>query len=198
MSPHLINILTGPSGVGKGTLCKLLLRQCPDLYLSVSATTRPIRPGEQDGVSYHFRTREMFEAMIAHDRDEPDPCRHQLLEWAVYNGHYYGTPREALETCLADGKRVLLEIETQGALQVKAKFPASRLIFIAPPDMETLRLRLLDRGTNTEADILNRLAIAAQELALQAEFDTVLINDSLETCLAQLLKLLATDADSHQ
>jgi guanylate kinase len=184
--PGRIFVITGPSGVGKGTLCKLLLARDPGLLLSVSATSRPPRPGERDGVEYHFYSPEAFAAMTERERQEPDPSRHELLEWAKYNGHYYGTPRRAVQTALDAGRNVILEIETQGALTVKARFPQAFLIFIAPPDLAVLEQRLRGRATDSEESIRNRLAIARQELALQDRFDTVLINDELEGCLTRL------------
>lgn len=186
-----IFVITGPSGVGKGTLCQELLRANPDLKLSVSATSRPIRPHEQDGVNYHFKTREQFEAMVAHDRNEPDPAKHHLLEWAEYNGNYYGTPRAAVEEALRSGQSVLLEIEVQGALMVKEAFPAACLIFITPPSMEELERRLRGRGTDAEEAILSRLEISRQEMALQERFDHVVSNCLLGDCVDELKGIVA-------
>lgn len=183
-------MVSGPSGVGKGTLCELLLKQDAELQLSISATSRAKRAHEQEGVHYFFVDKAAFEAMIAHDQAEPDLTRHQLLEWAQYNGNYYGTPRQAVEKTLQSGKSALLEIDVQGALQVKQKFPEACLIFIAPPSMEELERRLRGRGTDNEADIVNRLAISRQELALQDKFDHVLVNEDLEACFAQLKALV--------
>lgn len=195
MLPHQhpqgnIYVISGPSGVGKGTLCAILLRENPDLKLSVSATSRPIRAGEEEGVHYFYKTQSEFEAMIAHDLAEDDFEKHQLLEWAVYNGHYYGTPRQAVEEGLKAGQHVLLEIDTQGALIVKRKFPASRLIFIAPPGMDVLEQRLRSRGTEDEATIKNRLSIAQDEMLLQAQFDATFINAGLEACSSALLDFM--------
>jgi guanylate kinase len=185
-----IFVITGPSGVGKGTLCEALLRENPRLTLSISATSRPMRAHEQDAVNYHFQTRDAFEAMIAHDRAEPTSTRHHLLEWAEYNGNYYGTPREAVEQALQSGKSVLLEIEVQGALMVKEKFPAACLIFIAPPSMEELERRLRGRGTEEEVSILNRLAISRDELTLSERFDHVVVNADLDVCLNSIRTLM--------
>lgn len=181
-----IFVITGPSGVGKGTLCQLLLERSPDLRLSVSATSRAMRPGETDGVNYHFKTREQFEAMIAHDRGESVPEKHQLLEWAEYNGNYYGTPREAVQQLLDEGKSVLLEIEVQGALIVKEKFPEACLIFITPPDMEELERRLRGRGTDADENIRQRLEISRREMELRHRFDYVISNCTLDTCVDEL------------
>jgi guanylate kinase len=185
-----IFVITGPSGVGKGTLCARLLADDPNLLLSISATSRAPRPGEQEGVNYHFYSPEAFRAMTEHDALEPDPSRHQLLEWAQYNGNFYGTPRAAVENALAIGRHVLLEIETQGAFQIKRAFPAAQLIFIAPPSLEVLEQRLRGRGTEVEADIQNRLEISKAELALQGQFDAHLVNNVLETCLAELKAII--------
>lgn len=190
MSRGNIYVVTGPSGVGKGTLCALLLEANPALRLSISATSRGMRVGEQDGVNYHFKTKEAFEAMIAHDSAEPNPEKHHLLEWAEYNGNYYGTPRAAVEAALSQGNHVLLEIETQGALQVKRKFPEARLIFIAPPGMEELERRLRGRGTEADADIENRLRIARHEMTLQEQFDHICTNADLQACLLDLREII--------
>lgn len=185
-----IFVITGPSGVGKGTLCKLLLERKPELLLSVSATSRPPRPGERNGVDYYFYSAEAFAAMTERERQEPDPEKHELLEWAQYNGHYYGTPRKAVQAALNEGRNVILEIETQGALTVKARFSQACLIFIAPPDLTVLEQRLRGRGTDSDESIRNRLAIARQEMALQDRFDVVLINDDLAGCLLRLQSVI--------
>lgn len=184
--PGNIFIITGPSGVGKGTLCHLLLAGDANLQLSVSATSRAMRAGEVDGVNYHFKTRADFEAMIRHDEAETALSSHYLLEWAEYNGNYYGTPRQAVQDSLAQGHDILLEIETQGALQIKNKFPEACLIFIAPPSMEELERRLRSRGTENEVDIENRLRISRHEMSLRPRFDFVVVNDMLETCLKRI------------
>lgn len=192
-----IYIITGPSGVGKGTLCKMLLAVEPNLTLSVSATSRAIRAGEVHGVSYHFKTRAEFEAMIAHDQAQPDAGRHHLLEWAEYNGNYYGTPRSVVQEALGAGNNVLLEIETQGALQVKRKFPSAHLIFVAPPSLEELAHRLRTRGTEAEAEIASRLEISRHEMTLQDQFDYVLVNERLETCLNAIREIMARTASGR-
>ncbi|WP_303673825.1 guanylate kinase [Vampirovibrio chlorellavorus] len=195
--PGHIYIITGPSGVGKGTLCKMLLAVEPNLTLSISATSRAMRAGETDGVSYHFKTRDAFEAMIAHDQAQPDAERHHLLEWAEYNGNYYGTPRSVVQEALAAGSSVLLEIETQGALQVKRKFPSAHLIFVAPPSLEALAYRLRTRGTEAEAEIASRLEISRHEMTLQDQFDYVLVNERLETCLDAIREIMAGTASGR-
>ncbi len=192
-----IYIITGPSGVGKGTLCKMLLAVEPNLTLSVSATSRAIRAGEAHGVSYHFKTRAEFEAMIAHDQAQPDAGRHHLLEWAEYNGNYYGTPRSVVQEALGAGNNVLLEIETQGALQVKRKFPSAHLIFVAPPSLEELAHRLRTRGTEAEAEIASRLEISRHEMTLQDRFDYVLVNQRLEECMNAIREIMARTASGR-
>ena len=185
-----IFVISGPSGVGKGTLCNHLLADDPSLMLSVSATTRKPRTGEVDGVNYHFYAVEKFEAMIAHDAHEADPQQHQLLEWAQYNGNYYGTPRKAVDDACQAGHHVLLEIETQGAFQIKNKIPNACLIFIAPPSLEALVERLKGRGTESETEIDNRLDIARHELTLTSQFDITLVNNQLDDCLQELKKTI--------
>jgi len=189
MTGHIF-VITGPSGVGKGTVCSLLLQNDPNFTLSISATSRAMRPGEVDGVNYLFKTREQFQAMIDHDQSQPDPTRHHLLEWAVYNDNFYGTPRQPVEESLQQGVNVLLEIETQGARLVKSKFPQACQIFIAPPDMAELERRLRGRGTEDEANILNRLRIAEQELEQQAHFDYVVVNTSVEQCMREIRQIV--------
>jgi guanylate kinase len=187
-----IFVITGPSGVGKGTLCARLLADDDSLVLSISATSRAPRTGEQDGVNYHFYSAADFQAMVEHDKQESDIEQHQLLEWAQYNGNYYGTPRAAVEVALDSGRHVLLEIETKGAFQIKEAFPEARLIFIAPPSLEVLEQRLRTRGTEVEAEIENRLAISKEELKLQGQFDYELLNNSLDACLAELKAIIAS------
>jgi guanylate kinase len=178
-SPQLgkLIVLTGPSGVGKGTLLQRLRQLHPELYLSVSATTRLPRSGEINGQHYYFLERTAFETMIT-DGD--------LLEWAEYAGNYYGTPRQPVETQIQAGQTVILEIELEGARQVAQTFPTAQRIFIAPPDPQTLADRLRQRGQDDEATIARRLARAEAELAAIAEFDQQIINDDLETALSAL------------
>jgi guanylate kinase len=163
-------VITGPSGVGKGTLIRTLLERVPELELSVSATTRAPRPGEVDGEHYHFLTDAEFDRRVL----EGD-----FLEHAGYSGRRYGTLRSELERRLADGASVVLEIEVQGARQVKEQMPGAMRIFIAPPREEDLRTRLVGRGTDNEAQRERRLATAKEELAAQDEFDIVVTNDRL-------------------
>ncbi|MDB9312626.1 guanylate kinase [Spirulina sp. CS-785/01] len=183
LSPHTLRttgklvVLTGPSGVGKGTLVKALLHRHPDLYLSVSATTRPPREGEKQGRDYYFVSRGQFQAMIQEG---------ELLEWAEYAGNYYGTPRHGVNEQIADGKTVLLEIELVGARLVKKTFPEAYSIFILPPSVDELERRLRDRGTDSNEVIEKRLHRAKTELSATEEFDAQVVNDDLEQALAQL------------
>lgn len=186
-----IFVITGPSGVGKGTVCDALMQRFPQLCLSISATSRPKRAHEKDSVNYFFKTRSEFEAMIDHDRQEADPQRHILLEWAEYNGNYYGTLRQTVNHALQTGQHLLLEIETQGALMVKQKFPAACLIFLLPPDIESLEARLQGRGTESPEQIENRLRLARQELSLQDRFDHRVVNDSLDHCVQAVRDIVA-------
>ena len=174
-------MITGPSGVGKGTLIRTLLERIPELELSVSATTREPRPGEVDGVDYHFLSDAEFDGRVL----EGD-----FLEHADYSGRRYGTLRSELERRLAAGASVVLEIEVQGARQVKEKMPDARRIFIAPPSEEALRTRLVGRGTDDEAQRERRLATAKEELAAQDEFDIVVVNDRLDDAADELEQIV--------
>lgn len=174
-------VITGPSGVGKGTLIKQLLERISDLELSVSATTRQPREGEVDGRDYHFLTPEEFERRI----EEKD-----FLEFATYSGNRYGTLRSEVERCLQAGKSVVLEIEVQGAQQVRAAEPDSVQIFIAPPDPAVLRQRLIGRGTDSTAAIDERLKVAEQELAAQGDFDYRVVNDDLARAADELERIV--------
>jgi guanylate kinase len=170
-------VITGPSGVGKGTLIKTLLERVPDLTLSVSATTREPREGEKDGRDYHFLSPGEFERRM--DVDD-------FLEFATYSGNRYGTLRSEVDRCLGDGKSVVLEIEVQGAQQVRAAEPESVQIFIAPPDPSQLRRRLEGRGTDSAEAIDSRLDTAEIELAAQGDFDHRIVNDDLGQASAEL------------
>jgi len=170
-------VITGPSGVGKGTLISRLLDRIPSLELSVSATTRPPRAGEVDGRDYHFLDPDEFERQGA----EGD-----FLEHAVYSGHRYGTLRSEVEEHLRRGRSVVLEIEVQGARQVRSAMPESVQVFIAPPDPADLRRRLEGRGTDDSRDIERRLETAESELAAEREFQYVVVNDDVERAAAEL------------
>jgi guanylate kinase len=170
-------VITGPSGVGKGTLIRTLLERVPALELAVSATTRAPRPGEADGRDYHFLTEEEFERRV---RDG------EFVEHATYSGRRYGTLRAELERRLAAGRSVLLEIELQGARQVAREVPEAVRIFIAPPSAESLRNRLVGRGTDAAEEVEARLRTADEELAAQDEFSHVVVNDRLDEAVSEL------------
>ena len=176
-----LTVITGPSGVGKGTLVQRLLERNPSVWLSVSATTRAPREGEQDGVSYFFHSRQRFDALVADGG---------LLEWAEFAGNCYGTPRAPVEAQLATGRPVLLEIELEGARQVRRSFADAAQIFLAPPSFEELERRIRGRGTDQEEAILRRLARAKEELEAKAEFDAVVVNDDLDQALVRVEQLM--------
>lgn len=176
-------VLTGPSGVGKGTLVRSLLQRHPELYLSVSVTTRAPRPGETSGKHYYFVSRSEFEHMVTQS---------ELLEWAEFAGNYYGTPRKPLVEQIARGKRILLEIELEGARQIRNTFPLALRIFILPPSLQELEQRLRCRGQDSEAAIRQRLRRAQEEVDAASEFDIQIINDNFETALNNIEAALFT------
>ncbi|HWB69528.1 MAG TPA: guanylate kinase [Solirubrobacterales bacterium] len=179
-------VITGPSGVGKGTLISMLLEKVPGLELSVSATTRAPREGEVDGRDYHFLTAEEFDRRV----EEKD-----FLEFASYSGNHYGTLRSEVERCLEAGRSVVLEIEVQGAQQVRAAMPDSVQIFIAPPDPAVLGERLRARGTDSAAAIDARLEVARQELAAQGDFAHRIVNDDRESAAGRLEEIVRAELD---
>lgn len=179
-------VITGPSGVGKGTLIRGLLARVPELELSVSATTRPPRPGEEDGVHYHFLTDEQFDRKVAEGA---------FVEHAGYSGRRYGTLRCELARRTATGAPVVLEIEVQGARQVRESLPDAVQIFIVPPTREALRERLVGRGTDSPQDISRRLRVAEQELTAQDEFDHKVMNDRQEDAVAALERVVRRELE---
>jgi guanylate kinase len=179
-------VITGPSGVGKGTLIRGLLSRVPELELSVSATTRAPRPGEQDGVDYHFLAPEQFEAHVAAG---------DFVEHATYSGNRYGTLRAELERRLQTGAGVVLEIEVQGARQVRAAMPEAVAVFIAPPSREALRVRLVGRGTDSAEQVDARLQTAERELEAQPEFRHVVVNDRLEEATDALVSIIRAEME---
>ena len=177
-----LTVLAGPTAVGKGTVSADLRARYPRIWLSVSATTRAPRPGEVEGIHYHFVTPEAFDAMIAHG---------ELLEWALVHGrNRYGTPRGPVEQRLAAGEPALLEIDLQGARQVRATMPEARFVFLAPPSWEELERRLVGRGTEDAAERERRLATARIELAAEAEFDQVIVNDDVRRATDELIQVM--------
>lgn len=176
-----LTVLSGPSGVGKGSVIAVVRRRHPDVWLSVSATTRAPRPGETDGVQYHFVDSREFDRMAAAG---------ELLEHASYAGNSYGTPRAPVEEQLAAGRPALLEIELQGARQVRRAMPASQLVFLKPPTFQELTRRLRGRGTEDPERVLERLQLAMTEMAAEAEFDVAVVNDDLEHAADRLVALM--------
>lgn len=174
-------VISGPSGAGKGTLVERVLGRMPQAVLSVSATTRPPREGEIDGVHYRFMTVDEFERTIADDG---------FIEWAQVHSNYYGTPVASIQESLDDGKTVILEIDVQGGFQVREKFPQAKLVFIAPPSIEELEARLRGRATDSEEVIVTRLANAAGEMEASKDYDVVIVNDDLNEATNELLAVL--------
>jgi len=178
-----LTVLSGPSGVGKGSVVAEIRRHHPSVWLSVSATTRQPRPGETDGVEYHFVSEEKFDEMVAASA---------FLEHADFAGNHYGTPRQPVEDRLAAGLPALLEIELQGARQGREAMPEAQFVFLAPPSWDELVRRLVGRGTEDDETIRLRLEAAQVELASEKEFDVVVVNDRVERAASQLVALLQT------
>jgi len=179
-------VLTGPSGVGKGTLLKALMKRHPELYLSISATTRAPRPGEVDGQHYFFLSRAEFQALIEQG---------ELLEWAEFAGNCYGTLRRPVEAAVQEGKWVILEIELEGARQIRHTFPEALRIFVLPPSMHELEHRLRGRGQDSEEAIARRLERARAEINAADEFDVQVVNDDLSVALERIERILFPAAD---
>lgn len=179
-------VISGPSGAGKGTLVARLLEEVPDTWVSVSATTRRPRPGEEEGVSYYFLDREDFLALA----DEGG-----FLEWAEYAGNCYGTPLASVQREMAAGRQVILEIEVQGALQVREKMPEAHLVFVEPPSLEELERRLRGRGTEADDVVRKRMETALVELSHKMEYDIRLVNDDLDEAVAQLVAYVNNTAE---
>lgn len=177
-------IISGPSGSGKDTVLKGVFKKYPDIKFSISSITRAMRVGEVDGEKYHFISREEFEDMIAGDR---------LLEHNVFVGNYYGTPREPVEKCIASGEDMFVEIDVNGAAQIRAKLPEAISIFIMPPSISTLKERLINRGTETPEQIENRLSEAAREISRAKEYDYIVINDDLQKAVEDTIAIIRSD-----
>ena len=184
MAKGILFVVSAPAGCGKDTILEQALSRDINLHYSVSATTREMRPGETDGVSYHFKTRDRFEQMIA---------QNELLEHTEYCGNYYGTPRKAVEEMLASGKNAVLKIEIEGAANVKKLFPEAVLIFILPPSMQELERRLRNRGTEDEPTIRKRLEQAKTELSYAKTYDYAITNGDLEKAVDDLVAVVTAE-----
>ncbi|MCR5176350.1 MAG: guanylate kinase [Anaerovibrio sp.] len=184
MRKGLLIVISGPSGTGKGTVCDVLRKNNPDIAYSVSATTRASRPGEKNGVNYYFHTREEFERMIENG---------ELLEWAEVYGNYYGTPLKKIEEKLAQGIDILLEIDTQGAMNVKKKCPDGLFIFLVPPSLTELEKRLNGRGTETQESLDRRLGSAVAEIEMGKEYRYVVVNKSVETAANEIAEIIKAE-----
>ncbi|API93830.1 MULTISPECIES: guanylate kinase [Virgibacillus] len=180
----ILFILSGPSGVGKGTVRKALFNQDTDLKYSISMTTREKRPGEREGVDYFYKSKEAFEALIQEN---------QLLEYAKYVNNYYGTPREYVEEMLELGHDVFLEIEVQGALQVRENFPEGVFIFLFPPSLEELKNRIIHRGTESQELVLNRLKEARKEIEMMDAYDYVVVNDDVNLAVKKIQAIIQSE-----
>ncbi|MFD2760505.1 guanylate kinase [Lentibacillus juripiscarius] len=180
----ILFILSGPSGVGKGTVRKELFKRADDLAYSISMTTRERRAGEKDGVDYFYKTNEEFEQLIADN---------QLLEYAQFVNNYYGTPRKYVEDTLAAGKDVFLEIEVQGAMQVKENFPEGVFIFLFPPSLEELKTRITSRGTESQNAVLKRLKEARGEIEMMDAYDYVVVNDDVDHAVRKVQSIIQSE-----
>ncbi len=177
----ILVVFSGPSGAGKGTILKRYFEDYPPAVLSVSATTRAPRPGEVDGVHYHFVTREKFEEMIEHN---------EVLEYNIYNGNYYGSPRGPIEEELSRGHDVILEIETNGAGHIREMYPSALSIFVMPPSFEDLKERLTSRGTESPEEIEKRLKRGREEMAMALDYDYIVVNDQVDTAARRLSEII--------
>lgn len=184
MRKGLLLVVSGPSGAGKGTICKSLMAKYPGAHLSVSATTRQPRPGEVEGESYYFISEEMFRSMIAEDG---------FIEWACFCQNYYGTPKKKVEEKLAEGKDVILEIEVQGAMQVRSEYPEAVFVFVTPPSLAELRNRLAGRGTEKPEVIEERLKTALWEYSNIEKYNYILENDDVDSATDRLISIIEAE-----
>ena len=189
MYPGTLFVVSGPSGTGKGTLVARILRELPEAWLSVSATTRAPRPEDIPGVSYLFMQEDEFMALADEDG---------FLEWARYSKNCYGSPKAPVLEHLQAGNLVVLEIEVQGALQIKKKLPEAHLVFIAPPSLEELERRLRSRGTESDEVIERRLSIAKDELAQRGSYEACIVNDDLDTAVSELVAYMRSCAEGNR
>lgn len=187
MNKGALFVMSGPSGTGKGTICKALAEE-DGIFLSISSTTREIRPGEVDGITYNYTTCDAFQKMIDDGL---------MLEWATYDGNYYGTPKTTVEDMLSAGKNVILEIDVQGGFKVKELFPETVMIFVLPPSMKELKKRLVERGRENEDCIMGRMAAARAELELAKSYNYVIVNDNLLRCVNEVKDIIEKTANKR-
>ena len=184
MNKGRVYIISGPSGSGKDTLLKKVFKRKPDIAFSISSITRDMRPGEVEGEKYNFISREKFEEMLQND---------QLLEYNVFVGNYYGTPKAPVIDCIESGKDMLIEVDVNGASQIRKKMPEAISIFILPPSLEILKSRLTGRGTDSSEVIEKRLNEALREIACAKDYDYIVVNDNLDTAVDDFVSIMSVD-----